>query len=60
MTWWSTAIDRKQDLRRLRRANYGHVNAFQYVMRTAYGRRGPLKWELAQAGNLLIPISSPR
>ncbi|TBU34691.1 hypothetical protein BD311DRAFT_784277 [Dichomitus squalens] len=36
------------DLRRLRRANYGHINAFQHVMQTAYGRRGPLKWELLQ------------
>ncbi|TFK86164.1 hypothetical protein K466DRAFT_524633, partial [Polyporus arcularius HHB13444] len=37
-----------KNLRKLERANEGHVNDFQYVLDTAYGRRGSLKWEIMQ------------
>ncbi|PIL31729.1 hypothetical protein GSI_06433 [Ganoderma sinense ZZ0214-1] len=36
----------QSEVRNLQRANHGHVNAFQHVMQTAYGRRGRLKWEI--------------
>ncbi|KAI1789787.1 hypothetical protein LXA43DRAFT_1075148 [Ganoderma leucocontextum] len=38
----------QSELRKLQRANHGHVDAFQHVMQTAYGRRGRLKWEILQ------------
>ncbi|KAI0720010.1 hypothetical protein C8T65DRAFT_23528 [Cerioporus squamosus] len=38
----------QKNLRKVERANEGHVNDFQYVLDTAYGRRGQLKWEITQ------------
>ncbi|KAJ2984826.1 hypothetical protein NUW54_g10365 [Trametes sanguinea] len=35
-----------QDLRKLEGANTGYAKCFDYVLNTAYGRRGPLKWEI--------------
>ncbi|KAI0756776.1 hypothetical protein C8Q80DRAFT_1090443 [Daedaleopsis nitida] len=37
-----------KDLRKLEGANAGHVSAFRYIVETAYGRRGQLKWEIVQ------------
>ncbi|KAI0778406.1 hypothetical protein BD413DRAFT_107783 [Trametes elegans] len=35
-----------KDLRKLEGANAGYVKCFDYVLNTAYGRRGPLRWEI--------------
>ncbi|KAH9944193.1 uncharacterized protein BXZ73DRAFT_39450 [Epithele typhae] len=48
----------KKELRKLRHANLGHVSEFQYVINTAYGRRGPLRWELMQASRFHSPRTS--
>ncbi|KAI0830536.1 hypothetical protein BC628DRAFT_1408016 [Trametes gibbosa] len=42
-----TKINRiKKDLRKLHAANEGIAKCFDYVLDTAYGRRGPLRWEI--------------
>ncbi|KAI0673360.1 hypothetical protein C8Q78DRAFT_1067709 [Trametes maxima] len=42
-----TKIARVQkDLRKLEGANAGYAKCFDYVLNTAYGRRGPLRWEI--------------
>ncbi|KAH9857959.1 hypothetical protein C2E23DRAFT_864963 [Lenzites betulinus] len=42
-----TKINRVQkDLRKLRAANGGISKCFDYILDTAYGRRGPLRWEI--------------
>ncbi|KAI9057727.1 hypothetical protein FKP32DRAFT_1637204 [Trametes sanguinea] len=42
-----TKVNRvRKDLRKLEGANTGYAKCFDYVLDTAYGRRGPLKWEI--------------
>ncbi|KAI0639632.1 hypothetical protein C8Q77DRAFT_1152597 [Trametes polyzona] len=42
-----TKISRvRKDLRKLEAANAGIAKCFDYVLDTAYGRRGPLRWEI--------------
>ncbi|KAJ8474513.1 hypothetical protein ONZ51_g7176 [Trametes cubensis] len=36
----------RKDLRKLEGANAGYAKCFSYVLDTAYGRRGPLRWEI--------------
>ncbi|KAH9898176.1 hypothetical protein C8Q73DRAFT_389456 [Cubamyces lactineus] len=36
----------RKDLRKLEGANAGHAKCFNYVLDLAYGRRGPLRWEI--------------
>ncbi|RPD57042.1 hypothetical protein L226DRAFT_23149 [Lentinus tigrinus ALCF2SS1-7] len=44
-----TKLSRVQkNLRKLTGANEGHVGHLQYVLDTAYGRRGQLKWEIME------------
>ncbi|OSD03300.1 hypothetical protein PYCCODRAFT_1434717 [Trametes coccinea BRFM310] len=43
----STKLKRvRKDLGKLEGANAGYAKCFDYILDTAYGRRGPLRWEI--------------
>lgn len=44
------AVACAQDLRKLQGANTGIAKSFDYILDTAYGRRGPLRWEILDVG----------
>ncbi len=43
-------VVRAQNLRKLQSANTGIAKSFDYILDTAYGRRGSLKWEILDVG----------
>jgi hypothetical protein len=45
---------RGQDLRKMKAANGGNIDAFAHILDLAYGRKGKLKWEIMEVRHYLI------